>query len=702
MLTATYVLAALFVTGVAGTPHSPAETLIYDVVLFNAVPLAAAAVCLQAARRVPAERVPWLALCVAWLLSVAGNLCFSFSSPSSFPSAADLFYLAAYPMIAVVALGLLHLRGARLQPSAWLDGAVTALGVTACAVTFLIDPSLDLSGLEASAATLTYPVADVLLLALVTAVIAVVGLQGDRGLLLLAGAMVCKLGGDVLLTRAEAQDGYVVGGPVDLAWVAATLLGATGAHLARGRRDVDRAESTRSPTGWRALALPLTCTVASLVVLGLEWGDGAASVGEVAALGCLGMSLARTTVTFLEIRSLQEVRRQAATDDLTGLPNRRALLERLDRTLAAGQPVALLLLDLDGFKAVNDGLGHQAGDQLLRELGGRIRPALRPSDLLARLGGDEFAVLLPGADGTAAEECAERIHRLVCRPVPLAGSSVQVGASIGIAEAPRDAADVTDLLRCADAAMYEAKARRGGIRSFARHDAVPALPDDSPADSAGPGGLRFRPLVDGSGRVVAAEAWLHPADGAPPAPASLAALPAVLRAAAAWWSSTAVRVRVVVTGAELTGSRPIDRISAALLRHALPAECLLLRLDPDAFFSTPERAVALLTALRSTGVRTAVDVGGPGVLALAHLADLPADDIHLAPALVEEVVGESRAALVVGHTVTLARAFGSAVVAEDPGDEAGAVLARLGCSVRRRGAPLSPAEFDLWLDRTAA
>ena len=115
-----------------------------------------------------------------------------------------------------------------------------------------------------------------------------------------------------------------------------------------------------------------------MTVLAREWGNPSMSVGEVTALGCLLAALVRTAVTFQEVRSLHEMRQQAATDDLTGLPNRRALLHRVDALLRTGRPAALFLLDLDGFKAVNDGLGHQAGDQLLRELGDRIRPACGP------------------------------------------------------------------------------------------------------------------------------------------------------------------------------------------------------------------------------------------------------------------------------------------------------------------------------------
>lgn len=706
LLLVTYGLAALFAIGVAGVPHSPAEALVYDVFLFNAVPLAAAAVALGAARRVPAERLPWRALALTWLLSVVGNLVFSFTATPTFPSPADLCYLATYPLIAAVALGLVHVRGARWRPSAWLDGAVAALGVTACAVTFLIAPSLDLAGLEPSATTLTYPVADVLLLALLGAVIAVMGLQGDRGLLLLAGAMLFKVAGDVLFSRAEALGGYVVGGPIDLAWVGACLLGATGAHLARPQRQGTRAdEGLHSQIGWRVLAIPLTCTVGSLVVLGLEWGDGTVTVGEAAALTCVIVSLARTAVTFLEIRSLQEARRQAWTDDLTGLPNRRALLRRLDRVLSVDRRAALLLMDLDGFKAINDRFGHQAGDELLIQLGGRLRPALRPGDLLARLGGDEFAIVLPGADSRAAQECAERVHDLVCQPVSLDGLRVHVGASIGMAAAPEHAADVIGLLGCADAAMYAAKARRGGVRWFVPDDAR----DDGPDGTTKPGpegserddDVRFRPLIDDSGSVIA-EAVIQGDTGAAPEPAEFTALPRILRAAAAWWPDLAVPVRVVVAGGHAAEPRLADQISAALLREGLPAGALVLRLGTDAFTGKADEVLALLAGLRATGARTAVDVGGPGALALFRPHGLPADDLHLDPALARAVAVDPKAALVVQHTAALAGALGSAVVAEDVDDPASAVLTQLGCAVRRSpvGA-LPPAEFAAWL-RTVA
>jgi diguanylate cyclase (GGDEF)-like protein len=457
----TVAAAVLFATGVGRVPHTPLGSLVYDVVLFNVVPLGAAALCFRAGRRVPAERVAWWAIGAGWASSIVANLLLLLvpAPADSFPSLPDLAYLAAYPLIVLHLLSLVHVRVPRFRPSTWLDGAIGALGVTACVTTFALAPSLDMAGLEANAATLTYPVADVLLLALVAAVIAVRGLHHDRTMLLVSLAFVFKLIGDLLLTRAQAQGGYVIGGPTDLTWVAAALLTGLAAVLARTRRDDD--DPSRDPgarTGWRTLALPLTCNLASLVVLGLEWGGPAVSVGEICALGCLLATLVRTAVTFQEVRSLHEMRRQAATDDLTGLPNRRALLLRIGQQLRTGRPAALLLLDLDGFKAVNDSLGHAAGDVLLVEVARRLTGLVRQSDTVARLGGDEFVVLLDGfATRDGHERVRDAITAAITEPFVIDGCPVEVGLSIGVALSTDGSADPDHLLREADAAMYREK-----------------------------------------------------------------------------------------------------------------------------------------------------------------------------------------------------------------------------------------------------
>jgi diguanylate cyclase (GGDEF)-like protein len=697
----TAVIALGFAVGVPLVPHSPVELLVFDVVLFNAAPLLAAVLCLRAARRVPEERLVWWGAAAAAILNVAGALVYALAvaplPEEPFPSIADVFWLAAYPAFVLVTLALLRSRVPRPQASTWLDGLVGALGVTAVAATVFITPAVTAPHLDAlaTAANLAYPVADVLLLALLGAVPAVLGARIDGVVAVLCVVLTSKLVGDVLLAAAQAGDGYEPGGPLDLTWMANAVLTAAAAAAARPRRYGRAAPA--AAVGWHALAVPLTCTVAALTVLGVEWGDGRLGVGEVCALACVLVSLARTVLTFHELRSLHEVRRQATTDHLTGLPNRRALAAEMEGLIRDGRRAALILLDLDGFKAVNDGLGHHAGDDLLRRLGDRLRPALRPGDLLFRLGGDEFAVLLPDATAEAADECARRMHDLVCRPVELDGVRVQVGASLGIAAAPDQATTIDDLLRCADRAMYAAKSTRGGVRWFSA-----AGDDVTPPGGVGEPGraLVFCPRVAGDGRVVAAVALLERQHPGRSQPADLTALDDACEAAATWWPTSQVPVELSVSASDLAVPRLADRVAAALLRAGLPATAVLLRLDRAALTAAPDEVSTMLAALRSRGIPTAVEAYENGAVALARLSDLPVDRIALDPAVAAEAVTDPRASLVVGQTAEGGRTLGSTVRADSVDVHTDAALARLGRQVVRAATgPLSAAELERWLRR---
>ena len=667
----TAVIALGFAMGIPLVPHSAAEMVAFDVVLLNAAPLVASVACLRAARRVPGERLVWWGAAVASVLNVVGNLVYALAvapmPQESFPSVADAFWLASYPALFVVTLALLRSRVSRPRASTWLDGLVGALGVTAVAAAVFITPAVTAQHPDslATAANLAYPVADVLLLALLGAVPAVLGTRFDGTVAALCAVLTSKLVGDVLVAAAQAGEGYEPGGPLDLTWMVNAVLTAGAAAAARPRRPARIADE---PVGWRALAVPLGCTVAALAVLGVEWGDGRVGLGEVCALACLVASLARTVLMFSELRSLHEVRQQAVTDHLTGLPNRRALAAEMDRLVRDERRAALILLDLDGFKAVNDGLGHRAGDELLRRLGERLRPALRPGDLLFRLGGDEFAVLLPDATADAADDCARRVHHLVCRPVELDGVSVQVGASLGVAAATDQATTIDELLHRADQAMYAAKSSQGGIRWFS------AAGDEGPppGESAGAGDLVFRPVASKDARVVAAVALVRQQGSDQP------------------------------RAADLTVPRVADRAAAALLRAGLPPTALLLRLDRAALTAAPHAVPALLAALRSRGIATAIDAYGSGAVALARLRDLPVDRIALDPAVAAEVVTDPKASLVVGHTVALARALGSTVHADSVDARTDATLTGLGCEVLHPGTCPLPADgLGQWLRELA-
>jgi diguanylate cyclase (GGDEF)-like protein len=449
------------------------------------------------------------------------------------------------------------------------------------------------------------------------------------------------------------------------------------------------------------------------------------------AIGCVLAGIVRIAVTFREVRGFNELREEARTDELTGLSNRRALFERGDRIIASAEesrPASLLLLDLDGFKEVNDSLGHAAGDDLLRQVGPRLRRALRSEDVLARLGGDEFAVMSPATGVEDAQALAHRLRELLLQPFTVQGIRLHVGVSIGVATTNLvPSASMQELLRCADIAMYGAKSGREGLRVY--------VPD--PVTGTASGDLlhtmeqlrtalindellvHLQPQVDlRTGRVVGAEAlvrWQHPTRGLL-SPADLLAAAAhagllrqltetvldlALVAARRWWPDRQVPVSVNLSAANVTDLDLPDKVAAALHAHGLPPQALTLELVEDTLMTDPTRGRAVLADLRRLGVRTSIDDYGTGYSSLAYLRYLPADELKLDRSLTADVDRDPRAAAIVEHTVALAHALGLSLVAEGVEDVAtGRALARLGCDVAQGYAiarPMPADDFLLWL-----
>jgi diguanylate cyclase (GGDEF)-like protein len=733
-LRAAAVAAVLFATGVGFVPHVGLSSLVYNLVLFNLVPLLIAGFCLGTARRVPRERLAWWAVAATWVLEVIGDVALSSvtgdGSAVAFPVVANACFMAAFPLIGLVALVLVRVRAPRMRVSTWLDGAIGALGVAA-ALTWVVQPLVRVGGRMPGAAMLTYPMADVLLLAVLGATVAMLGLHADRVLLLITAAFACKLVGDVLTVRGQVQGGFVVGGPADLTWVGAALLtGAAAAVTRPGWHESARADGA-SRMGWRVLALPLTCNAVSLIILAANWG-GDLSIGQIAAVGCVIAAFARTAVTLHQVRTLQDARQEARTDELTGLPNRRSLLAATQQTLAgatADSPAALLLMDLDGFKEVNDSLGHQAGDELLQQVGPRLRGALRAGDLLARLGGDEFAVLLPAISADAAYALAERLRVLLLQPFSVGGVRLTVGVSIGVGTAQTPTVGVPELLRCADAAMYLAKSSRAGVCSYrpdpgggsdrvqVMHELRRALLGDELV-------IHLQPQVDlTNGDVVGAEAllrWqhpgrglLHPGEVLPVAeqagllrPLTDRVLELALTAVSQWWSDRPVPVSVNCAAANLTDLDLPGKVADALQRHRLPAAALTLEFLEDTLAADPDRTRTALGQLRGLGVGTAIDHYGTGCGSLAQLRVLPADQLKLDRSLTAGVETDPRAAAIVRHTVTLASDLGLSLIAAGVEDQATtAMLARLGCHTAQGYAiarPMPATDFPRWLSSTAS
>jgi diguanylate cyclase len=730
-------LSLLFATGIGDRPDGAAWDRAYDVVLYNLPYLAAAAACFAAAGRVRMERIAWLGFGIALSLSAVGNALRVISAgvhgngPSS--PLSDVVSLAGYLMLYVFVVGIIRARVPRFHPSMWLDGIVGALGSLAAGVAFVLGPYLYPDPGEKSVPLIDMvgPITTVLLLAVLVAVGSILGVRVDRTLLALALGLLFSCASDITLFALKVQDRYVDGGPLELGWLTCMVLAALAASWAQERpAPVDRGGGSR--IGWRLLAVPLACIVASLLVLGVGWTHPMPAVSAWLAIACVLAGIARIAVTFREVRGYNQVKQEARTDELTGLANRRALLERAQRIVASAsvrRPAALLLLDLDGFKEVNDSLGHAAGDDLLRQVGPRLRDALRRDDVLARLGGDEFAVLLPATGVDEAQALADRLRDRLLQPFTVAGVRLHVGVSVGVATTPVPAASMQELLHCADVAMYTAKSARAGVHVY-----VP----DPVTGTAGGDRLRtmeelrtaltddqlvvfLQPQLDlREGSVVGAEAlvrWHHPTRGLlspgdmlPAAeqagllrPLTDKVLELALEAAGRWWADHRVPVSVNLSAANVTDLDLPDKVAGALVRHGLPARALTLELVEDTLMADPERGRTVLAELRRLGVRTSIDDFGTGYSSLAYVRHLPADELKLDRSLTADVDRDPRAAAIVQHTVALAHDLGLSLVAEGVETVAtSVVLARLGCDVAQGYAIARPMPVDEFLGWLAA
>ncbi len=397
------------------------------------------------------------------------------------------------------------------------------------------------------------------------------------------------------------------------------------------------------------------------------------------------------------VAAQQQLHALAHTDSLTGLANRHTLREALAATLQQGRPAALLALDLDHFKSVNDTLGHTAGDQLLQTVAQRLRDATRPGDLVARLGGDEFSVLL--RDPMAPPELDALARRLIdslAQPVVVQGRHLQVGASVGVAICDGTPDSVDDILVRADLALYDAK--DGGRGRHAVY--TPAMGARSRRRTALEQGLRgavargelalhWQPKVDiASWQIVGAEAllrWRHPQLGAvgPAEFIPVAEQCGLIEEIGHWALAEACRaangplagllVSVNVSPVQLRDARALAGLQTALLAARLPPGRLELEITESVFIGDSDAALERLLALRALGVRVALDDFGTGYSSLAYLRRFPFDTLKIDRAFVSEVLLRADARAIVHTIAQMAGTLGMRTVSE--GVETAAQLA---------------------------
>jgi diguanylate cyclase (GGDEF)-like protein len=426
-------------------------------------------------------------------------------------------------------------------------------------------------------------------------------------------------------------------------------------------------------------------------------------------LGQLGQHLnsvhgqIRSLIDELEAKN-HELRRIAMYDPLTGLPNRTLLRELFVHAAAAArrehQPMALLFVDLDHFKAVNDAHGHAAGDELLVATSHRMRAALRESDIVCRMGGDEFLVLLPRVDSwDHVAATADRLVRTVQMPQPLAGVAepVRVGTSIGIALYPDDAVEFDALVRAADVAMYRSKDLGRNRFSYYHADMDTTLRarlalERELADAVEQGQLRlhYQPVIDlRSGRITGCEAlvrWLHPQRGLllPDAFIETAEQTGVIEPLGRWVLETAceqlaqwharghagLQVAVNVSALQLRDMAFAERVQQAMARHGLGRQVLVLELTESTLLADSEATQRAMAALHAAGVQLAVDDFGTGYSSLAALKLVQPDRLKIDRSFVHDLPERTADGALVEAMFGMARALGIAVVAEGVETEA--------------------------------
>ncbi|TQM45926.1 putative bifunctional diguanylate cyclase/phosphodiesterase [Pseudonocardia cypriaca] len=719
--------------------------------------------CFGAARRTGGRtRRGWAALAVACWSWAAGQAAWTvyenvLAIESPYPSLADIGFLG-FPVAALVGLAFLAPPGSgHATPRRVLDALLVGCAVGLVAWVTVLDPVIGTSGnsLLHAAASVAYPVADAVLL---TVTVLTLAQTRDSPLRwgVLGAAVLAMAVSDATFAYQIAVGTYATGSTVEWGWrIAFCLLGIAGT-LVRGGPPTEVQSSPAPRESVRAGLLPYLPLAVAAVLVALEAAGGVGLDGvEFACVAALVLLvLARQYVTMRENQELTRAIQQrevqlhhlAFHDPLTNLANRALFLDRLehalDRAERTRQPVSVAFVDLDGFKAVNDTLGHAAGDALLVEVAGRLRGALRSADTLARLGGDEFAVLVEqGDDATTA---ARRLLGTLRDPFHVHGRSVAVTASIGVAtvEAGQDtgtdaATRAATLLHRADVAMYAVKASgKGDVAAHTtaldgepmdrngRHTVRrvrPQLPEAF-ADALHRGDVQaiYQPVVDPvSGRISAMEVlarWTH--EGEPVSPSTF--IPACAAAGLSgqltalmleqgcaqlglWNAGLAhrrLRIAVNVDPTEFGDSGLPDRVAGVLRRYGISPGQLALEMTEIAVNNRPANAVDVMHRLRQLGVRIALDDFGTGYSTLARLARTPVDTVKIDRSFVAHIDHDEQQRWFLRGLLDLARHLGLRTVAEGV-ERAGQLheLRRQGCDLVQghfiarpaTGAQLTPA-----------
>lgn len=667
-----------------------------------------AALTLQTGRRyTAAERRAWTWLALGIFSWGLGQAVYTYlyivTDTNPFPSLADVGYLALVPCFL---LGILHFprfTHGRLQNAAFLlDIVIVVLAVGD--LLWVLDVRATVEAYRgqpfALSIALAYPLTDLVLCALLLGLI----LWRPRHLSAhqlgtLALGLVLFLVGDLVYAYRTSREMYELGQPLDALWSWGAVLFGVAAYASRAgaARAVPVGTSQGARTRARQLLVPNAAIVVTYALFFLlhtpllgqhENFDPVVGVVTLLVLVRQGLGLIDNA------RLHRRLAHQAEHDHLTGLSNRVNLLPSLAAAIHNARThaglVAVLFLDLDRMKLINDSFGHPAGDQVLREMGARLAEITPEEHILARVGGDEFVVIVTGLDHVdQAARTAERLLAVVGAPVQVQGQEVFLTASIGITVCPRDTDDAETALKQADIAMYQAKRQgKNTWRWFDERDNLTAVEQvrlDTHlrlALAQNEFEVHYQPIVGlGDAGVAGYEAllrWTSPVLGPVPPAKFIPVAEAhglieplgewVLRAALVqirtWRRNGGPAVYVSVNVSPLQFSREgfVAGIEALLTESAVPGEALMLELTESALITDVPNSVGKLRELRALGVRVALDDFGTGYSSLSYLRQLPVQVLKVDRSFVSALDDEG--VTLVQAVVTMAHGLGLMVVAE--------------------------------------
>jgi diguanylate cyclase (GGDEF)-like protein len=678
------------------------------------------------------RRAPLSALTLAMVLYASGALVLTATPDSAlfaFPSPSSAFFLSASAAMASY-LALDSLAHAKFSAATCLEAIVTCGGAACLAGTVLLIPlteKLDNSGIPLLGALL-YPVIDLLMVMIVLTASTLKGtVRSPSTLKSLAGFVLMTAADVPLLATANNSLLSKVAGPhsdfssvIYLLWGTAVVLITAGACGPRG-------EVHKNPGSTLEAAPPIAAAAFATLVLTFRPPGISDFYATVPALITLFAAAGRMALALREARNATEAFRLSLTDDLTGLPNRRAVVRQMEELGQKGQQIGLLLLDIDRFKDINDTLGHVAGDRVLQLLARRLRSWLPATSMVARLGGDEFAVVTNSGDRDSLMDLAQRLRGLIDRPISFEKHSFLLTASVGVATTDGKTS-TEDLLRQADIAMYQAKEADSGVLLYdpekdeftaERLKIAERLRRGIPEKQLR---MWYQPQVEATTLAVhgfeALVRWQHPDMGLL-FPGDF--LP-IARQTNLMAQLTEEVVELILTDASRWAARgmetrisfniaPLELLNAQLLHHilseidhaGLPANSLVVEVTEDSFLTDPQLARRALEQIREHRIQVAIDDYGTGFSSLQYIRDLPVHELKMDRSFVSGIGHDPRSRIIVSSTNQMAHGLGLRTVAEGVEDEEAADrLAALGVDILQGyhiARPMPAQDVESWLTR---